>query len=108
MPRAREALDALALLITWQRVNKSPHARHVMEHEIGLPPEGGTWPAAIMIPRRTDRRRKVAYHGRLKRGEHDSTEGQQAVLRDRPLPVPAVRPAAAFLPARNLTPARWP
>ena len=40
------ALDALACLIHVATVNKSPHARHVMEHEIGLPPEGGTWPAA--------------------------------------------------------------
>ena len=40
------ALDAVARLIHVATVNKSPHARHVMEHEIGLPPEAGTWLAA--------------------------------------------------------------
>ena len=37
------ALDALARLIHVATVNGSPYARHVMEHEIGLPPEHG-WP----------------------------------------------------------------
>jgi hypothetical protein len=39
------ALDILAHLIHRATVNQCPHARHALEH-IGLPPEGGTWPAA--------------------------------------------------------------
>ena len=39
------ALDRLACLVHRATVNECPHARHALEH-IGLPPDGGTWPAA--------------------------------------------------------------
>ena len=39
------ALDKLGILIHQATEVRCPHARHVLEH-IGLPPEGGTWPAA--------------------------------------------------------------
>ena len=39
------AVDMLAHLVHRATVNECPHARHALEH-IGLPPDGGTWPAA--------------------------------------------------------------
>ena len=38
------ALNMLAHLVHRATVNECPHARHALGY-IGLPPEGGTWPA---------------------------------------------------------------